>query len=262
MEYRDAVINAAQALQRGEDANWQLAQLTYENTNRRGERNAGRVSHEQWSADVRAESGRRFSEGTSRKYAMVWEAQSSQKGTLSWTEAWYEEVGRDAPGPMRSRQTDIHLNEAPAERKAEIFQRLARDPEVMASAEVTATIVETVARNPELTARTVARAEERRPVSPIPPRQHVTPVSVAAMLGGGATAQVGARNAAERVSGLVSWIRANRETLRDGDTEAIREDIEDYRQAAEMYRRYAGEIELALGGQASDSWLRSVLNEV
>lgn len=39
---------------------------------------------------------------------MMWEkfGQSSQKGTLSWTECWYEAVGRDAPEPMRSRQTD------------------------------------------------------------------------------------------------------------------------------------------------------------
>ena len=144
MNYEDRVKAAAAALKSGEDANWTLAQLTYENTNRKGVPVAGRVSHARWSADVRAASGRRFSETTSNKYSMMWErygATSSKGSRLSWTDAWVEVNPRDSGRAMRERATDTHIGkEASAERKVELLNQLLEDDEVLALLDADAAI--------------------------------------------------------------------------------------------------------------------------
>lgn len=129
MSYQKAVKDAADALVRGEDANWELARLTYENTNRRGERH--KATHEQWSADVREESHRRFSETTSQKFAMMWDRFGSDSTIVqSWTEAWYELTPRDAAEPMRARAARTHVGEGEAAQVAETVREALRRPEV------------------------------------------------------------------------------------------------------------------------------------
>ena len=81
MAYRDNVDLAATALARGEDANWELARLTFENTWNQGEpRSTDRVPMAQWCADVIDQApGRRFSEVTGLRYKRLWR----RWGTLS-----------------------------------------------------------------------------------------------------------------------------------------------------------------------------------
>lgn len=133
MTYEQQVAAAAAALKKGEDANWELARLTYENTNRPHEqRRPGRVSHATWAADVKEASGRRFSDQTSRKYSAMWERFGSTKVRPSWTDAWYELVPRDAGEAMRERATDTHIaKEASPERKRELLAVLLDDPDLI-----------------------------------------------------------------------------------------------------------------------------------
>lgn len=273
MNYEEAVKAAATALQRGEDANWQLAQLTYENTRDAGDvkTQVGKVSLEKWAEDVRGKSGRtRWGASTARKYRALWATYGSHKSDDRplWTAAWYEEVPRDAPEQMRSRQTDIHLTEAGPERKAEIFQRLARDPQVMATPAARETVIDTAAKSPALTSQVISRAQEVRPAMSTSElwtadqERKARAGDLLYDLGVGAGINVrAARQVADRVSRIVTYVR-NAGDLPESTREALKEDVADLRAAAEMYRRYAAEIELAMGGDASDTWLRSVLNEV
>jgi hypothetical protein len=133
MAYRDNVDLAATALQRGEDANWELARLTFENTwdHVAGGRDE-RVSMDHWCADVRAASGRKFSIAAGDHYKMIWR----QFGLLpdherpSWTDASY---GIRSMPPERRVDVDAasYSRRASPEAKREIFQTLAADPVIV-----------------------------------------------------------------------------------------------------------------------------------
>src|SRR5215204_2741044 len=93
MSYEEAVASAAAALTRGEDANWELARLTHENTIKGGGRQTsdGLVSMARWCGDVRQVSGRKFSLRTGGLYKAVWEANSASLAELpSFSEALRE----------------------------------------------------------------------------------------------------------------------------------------------------------------------------
>lgn len=93
MTYQEAVTEAADALKRGEDANWELARLTFENTRNGGTSGqADRATMDQWCADIRHASGRRFSEANGKKYKAVWAKFGGYDHTdrPSWTDAYYE----------------------------------------------------------------------------------------------------------------------------------------------------------------------------
>lgn len=127
--YQQAVDKAATALKTGEDSNWELARLTYENTNRGSHRELGKVSHETWAKDIREKSGRLFSTDRSKDFARMWEhfgAEWSGAGASpSWHDCW-EKIS-----PRGDRDASVkHVKEAPAQRKAEILQALLEDPEV------------------------------------------------------------------------------------------------------------------------------------
>lgn len=147
------------------------------------------------------------------------------------------------------------------DQRRDAARELLRHPDVVADQSVAASVVEAVAKSPSLTVRAMNRAADLRP-APEPRTEKPDELGYCAALGVGAFARSTVRHHAERVNALVTWLRANRETLTDNSVAAVREDVEDLREASEMLRRYAGEIELALGGNGSDSWLRSVLNEV
>jgi hypothetical protein len=126
--------------------------------------------------------------------------------------------------------------------------------------EVQETIVDTVAKNPTMTAQTINRAADLRP-APAPPQKRMDDLAYIAALGIGSKAKVDAKRWAEDVTTLVRWVRANRDSLTDQSVAAITEDADDFLEVSEIARRFAAEIRLALGGESSDEWLRSIINE-
>lgn len=168
--YDDAVGLAAAALMQGEEANWQLARLTYENTLSLGEAasQTGKATMAQWSADVRAASGRRFSPATGGLYRQLW-AEFGQEDLMNrppWPEAIYKVRPATAPDRMAERLANKHLREASSERKAEIARGLLADPEV--AAQIENEIVEHVASDATRTAHVISRRRESEPVREIP----------------------------------------------------------------------------------------------
>lgn len=143
MTYQDNVAAAAVALQRGEDANWELARLTDENTNTQTDRT--KVTMEQWCNDVRDVSGRRFSTETGRKYAAVWREHGKKLPRLPWTEAMYDVLPRER-------------HEAVAERGAKFTAE-------KGDAQVAAEAVKIALDRPEVAALVVADAEANRAVT-------------------------------------------------------------------------------------------------
>jgi hypothetical protein len=126
MDYTEAVVQAAAALGRGEDANWELARLTWEVTH--GE---SPVTLRQWSADVKERSGRRFSLQTASLYRQVWARFRDQDlGTRpSWTDAVVAVAPETGVGPMRERVTERYLfhDDADPAARLNIAQRLLAD---------------------------------------------------------------------------------------------------------------------------------------
>lgn len=132
MTYQEDVDVAGDALERGEDANWKLAQLTYERTIDAGfvapQREAGKVSMAQWCADVRARKGRRFSEWTGRAYRAIWEqAGRCVPSDQSWSEAYAEATKRNTNdevlrnGTLDKQQQVIERREHVAQAQKELF---------------------------------------------------------------------------------------------------------------------------------------------
>ena len=137
MAYQDAVAEAASALTRGEDANWQLARLTWENTISIPGANSqtGRVSMRQWCADVETTSKRRFSMKSGETYKGMWKASlpryAGEAELPSWTEAYDEYDGR---GSFADRFADAKARQGVTSASVEVRQDLAAklmaDPEV------------------------------------------------------------------------------------------------------------------------------------
>jgi hypothetical protein len=136
MEYTEAVAQAAAALLRGEEANWELARLTYERTlEKRGP--AGRVgvvTLEVWAANVGEKAGRTFSTWAAAAYRDVWKRrlESDRSEDESWTESFTAVRPGSGVGPMRERVTERHLfgDDAKPEVKVEIAKRLLADEAV------------------------------------------------------------------------------------------------------------------------------------
>src|SRR5262245_15713622 len=106
MSYQDNVRAAAAALKRGEDANWELAELTWKNTSFRGQA-PGTVGVRQWSEDVQAASGRSFGEMTASYYRDIWELYQGRVRS-SWSEAYAEIRG----GTVGKRMVETDFNRA------------------------------------------------------------------------------------------------------------------------------------------------------
>lgn len=145
MTYRDKVFLAATALARGEDANWELARLTFENTYERGRPSAqpDRVSMESWCDDVKARSGRRFSAGTGQRFKAVWRRYGHYESSdqPSWADAWESTaVDRELPAPPSPMDAPPYkaladqITAASDESKRFAFRRLAQEQAVLAEA--------------------------------------------------------------------------------------------------------------------------------
>ena len=133
MRYEELVERGVSTLLQADRNNWELAHLTWEAIT--GE---DAVPLSRWAEDVRTKAGRRFSATTAGKYRDLYvrfvleRAEGEELPT--WTEAWMELTPRDSSLVERARKADIHLREAPPERRAEVAARLLADPEVRAAA--------------------------------------------------------------------------------------------------------------------------------
>lgn len=136
MTYTQAVEQAAAALVRGEDANWELARLTWENTIGAGDvrtaLQSGRVRMETWCADVQASAGRRFGTVTGWRYKQVWAEHglSDRIERLSWDEAYQPTKGIPRQEQVTPADTERFIEFATPERKQEVAAKLLSDPEV------------------------------------------------------------------------------------------------------------------------------------
>jgi len=100
-DYETAVKQAAAALQRGDDANWELARLTWQHTS-----GDSPMSMATWCADVRTASGRGFTEATGYRYAAVWAWWREQPDffTRRTPPAWMVAVGTVYPSTTKEAQ--------------------------------------------------------------------------------------------------------------------------------------------------------------
>lgn len=135
-KYKDQVRAAAAALQRGEDANWELAQLTHEVCGPPGHRGRDKTytSLEVWAKDVRDRSGRRFATITASYYRSIWNKFGIHSGVIqiSWTEAYNDIRGVESmDANMVSTNFKRAIAHASPEQKREVFTTLAREPEVL-----------------------------------------------------------------------------------------------------------------------------------
>ena len=129
MTYQDAVAQAASALTRGENANWELARLTYENTYAAGDTQSqsGRVSMDQWCTDVRLASERRFSAKTGERFKAIWRRYGPPTvGGPSWIEAVEEYVGV----PSIREAFDPYTAPTTSDTKRDLAVKLMADPDI------------------------------------------------------------------------------------------------------------------------------------
>lgn len=136
MTYRENVELAAEAVNRGEDANWVLSRLTFESTrDRDGANGQGRVSMEQWADDVGDASGRRLSVAYLKDFKSAWRRYG---GVPVHDRPLWLDVMREIHGTTREGQRDIDAvsmtRRASPDAKREVFQQLARDPDVIQDA--------------------------------------------------------------------------------------------------------------------------------
>jgi Family of unknown function (DUF6192) len=136
MAYRENVELAAAALIRGEDANWELARLTYENTYDAGdiESQSDRVTMRQWCKDVEAAvPGRkdRFSSGNGLLYKRIWRAYGhyDRNDRPTWTDAAYA-VRNESASQAGTRRALSEARNARPELKGQMLTTIASDAAV------------------------------------------------------------------------------------------------------------------------------------
>jgi hypothetical protein len=160
---------AADALVRGDDANWELAQLTHENTytgRRRVAEDDSRLSMDEWCRRIREQSGRKFVRSTGLMYKAVWErfGDHDSDHQMAWSEAYWEVRG-DKPGSSfaatNAKQAIKHLDAVPVEEKRALARALMADPETEEQLE--REFIQRAGRDPSLVAKIDRVYEEHHP---------------------------------------------------------------------------------------------------
>jgi hypothetical protein len=128
--YLTRVRTAARALSLGEQANWELAQQTYETTFE-----PRTVTLEKWCADVREVAGRPFSIGTGRLFRKVWQARLALTAAGEPVPSFSDlqrEVSPSSHDPevVHARQAASYLQKGTPEQKASAVATLLDDPDV------------------------------------------------------------------------------------------------------------------------------------
>jgi hypothetical protein len=137
MRYDEAVAEAARCLSRGEEADWRLAQLTYEHTRRQRGNHAddGRVTMERWCADVQGASSvrTRFGEATGSRYARIWGTYGIASPATQWPsfkDAYAEVDGTPDRERMMAYEAKRLLEQGTPEQKEEAAAALLEDPAI------------------------------------------------------------------------------------------------------------------------------------
>ncbi len=137
----EKVAAASAALARGEDANWELARLTWESTHDRpGPLPTGsdRVTMDTWCRMIRERSGRRFGAEYGKDFRAVWShyGDRSPEERPLFNEAYAEVKGRTetsvevARAQSEARRIAADPSLLKPEQKRELIVRLAEDPAV------------------------------------------------------------------------------------------------------------------------------------
>lgn len=174
MTYRDNVARAGAALQRGEDANWELARLTFENTYSVGESRDGRVPMEEWCTDVRAVSSRAFSVRTGTTYKAIWRAHTPLP--IAELPSWSQALETIMGSTLDERRADMIVGSArnaEPETKREIFQELSRDADVVAEAAQPGSATSRAISDLEYKSETLRQEHRERVIQADPVARHL-----------------------------------------------------------------------------------------
>lgn len=177
MTYKQQVEAAAAALKRGDDANWELARLTHENTKTgRGDaKSDNKVSMSTWCADIAALSGRRFSTPTGEMYKRIWTrfGPCVGKDRPAWSDAYWQVRGGTAKEQFEKGGQRAIRNASP-EVKRETFKALAEDEAIVDAVDrETGEVVASLIRKSSVAASHAAQALDERSASR-PPREEKT----------------------------------------------------------------------------------------
>lgn len=243
MSYQDNVQAAAMALSHGEDANWELARLTFESTRERGAHpQPDKATMEQWCAAVRELSGRKFSDSTGALHKRVWGRFGQQfiVDRPSWTDAVLS-----ANSTTDARVDEIHLDSSlrrvSPEKKREIFFQLANDKEVINR--------ETA---PDAVAMLHNRHRDILSMPPVPTSNHEQPEAREQDRRTGTAASLGVAELGMCVSQMLSAAAKYRDTLRNMGqlSDMVRE--AELQSVAYGIERWQDNIELLSGSSVVD----------
>ena len=140
MNYQEAVTAAAGALRRGVASNWELAELTYTHTLRRGEYQSpgDKAPMAKWCEDVRVNAREHFSPSTGYLFRAAWEYRITCETDVMPS---FNDVVRELrPGSRDPATVQARVDKAAVEKllttgtpeaKREVFERLQADPAVV-----------------------------------------------------------------------------------------------------------------------------------
>lgn len=134
----DAVVAEFELVERGEQANWKIAERTYRCTLEAGDvaagRASGKIKMEDWCARIRERIGKPFASVTGYRYKAVWKKYGLSSGIErpSWTDAYNDIRGVESmDANMVSTNFKRAIAHATPEQKREAFTSLASEPEVL-----------------------------------------------------------------------------------------------------------------------------------
>jgi hypothetical protein len=139
----DRVQQAADALIRatsGDIANWELAQLTYENTKAHGRPPVEdeRMAIADWCERIRERSGRKFSRATGVLYRSIWEKYKNYERSSfpEWNDAYYDVRGKSREAmdnefvTAKARHVIDGLEHVKPEVKRALADRIMSEPDI------------------------------------------------------------------------------------------------------------------------------------
>jgi hypothetical protein len=248
---------AAAALIRGEDANWELARLTYENTGSE----VGQLTQAEWARRVQAESGRKFGATTASYYRRVWEVYGQiyrdSDTTITWHDAYWEIRGTtsgESFAETNAKQTIKNLADVPVEEKLALGQSLMNDPDVKSDLE--RKFIEEAGKNPALVSRINRTYEEFHPTPT--PKEHEAPTDLESLIftGVGSSIYVRVQQHGEQIQRFQQYLEQ-----RTPDAQLIavvEENLTTMEKSRDLINTYEDTLRKAIGRDADATFHRLV----
>lgn len=261
--YDERVRLAADDLVTGEDANKHLAMLTHETTLTGKKLQPDRVTMEQWTADIRQATGRRFSRATGFRYKAVWAkyGDSLMHETVSWSDAFYEVQGitqEESFAPFANqdaRRVIKDLEHVAPEVKQALAAELMNDPDT--AERIERRFIDKAAQDPTLTGRINMAYQEFHP-TPTPAETPKGGLEVALWLAIGTAIRHAVEREQPRVQELIDFLNQRGGELDASTKTALADVIEDLEGARGVIVRYEDNIRQALGISADETFHRLV----